>query len=473
MAWSFGDKMFSQGLGFLVGMILARLLMPEQYGVVALTSIFMAVSSVLVDAGFGTALVQKKDADDLDYCTVMYGSIGIGLVIYIILYIISPYAADFYHTPELTPILRVVALPFIWSGYNSVLNAYLYKRMQFRKFFYRNGIANVVSAIVGIWMAYAGYGAWALIGQSFTSNIVGMAILQYSVPWRPRLAFSLDRAKSLLRFGSSVAGASLIGTIFNELRGLLIGRFYAPRDLALFNKGGNFPRLIVGNIEGTFGAVLFPAMSQYGDDREKVKQMMRRSMRLGSYLMFFLLTTLIVICEPLIRVLYTDKWVGCVPYMQLICLQYMIDILTTENLQAYKAVGEGDTILKLEIYKKPVFLLMVIVAAYISVYALAVTLPVYALYAGVVNMRPNRKILNYSIREQFLDLAPASLLSLAAFCVAWPLSLLHLHDILMILIQTAACAIVYVALSWMFKVESLTYLKNMVRESCRKYLHKG
>ena len=468
MAWSFLDKMDSQGLNFVVGLILARLLMPAEYGIVALTSIFMAISTVLVDAGFGTALVQKKNADDLDYCTVMYSSIVIGIAAYAILFGIAPFAADFYRTPELKTVLRVVALPFIWSGYNSVLNAYLYKQMQFRKFFYRNLFANIASAVVGVWMAYQGFGVWALIAQSFTSNIIGMITLQCYVPWHPKLMYSFERAKSLVKYGANIAGASLIGTGFNELKGLLIGRLYTPTDLALFNKGGNFPKLIVNNIEGTIGAVLFPAMSQFGDDKEKVKQLARRSMRVGSYLMFFMMVTFVVTCEPLVRILYTEKWVGCVPYMRLVCLQLMIEMVSTENLQALKAVGDGGVILKLEIYKKPVFLAMTVVGAYISVYALAMTLPLYAVYSALVNMRPNQKVLGYSMREQMFDLMPATLLSLAMFGLVYPINYLQLTDILKLLLQCVLCVLVYFGLSYLFKVESFRYSLSTISQLKRK-----
>ena len=464
MAWSFLDKMGSQGLNFVVGLILARLLMPAEYGIVALTSIFMAISTVLVDAGFGTALVQKKNADDLDYCTVMYSSIVIGIAAYAILFGIAPFAADFYRTPELKTVLRVVALPFIWSGYNSVLNAYLYKQMQFRKFFYRNLFANIASAVVGVWMAYQGFGVWALIAQSFTSNIIGMITLQCYVPWHPKLMYSFERAKSLVKYGANIAGASLIGTGFNELKGLLIGRLYTPTDLALFNKGGNFPKLIVNNIEGTIGAVLFPAMSQFGDDKEKVKQLARRSMRVGSYLMFFMMVTFVVTCEPLVRILYTEKWVGCVPYMRLVCLQLMIEMVSTENLQALKAVGDGGVILKLEIYKKPVFFAMTVVGAYISVYALAMTLPLYAVYSALVNMRPNQKVLGYSMREQMFDLMPATLLSLAMFGLVYPINYLQLTDILKLLLQCVLCVLVYFGLSYLFKVESFRYTLSTIKQ---------
>lgn len=464
-AWTMLDKILNQGFNFVVGMILARLLVPEQYGLVALTSIFMAISAVFVDAGFGTALIQKKDADDLDYCTVMWSSIAIGTIMYAILFFIAPYGAEFYHTPELTKILRVVALPFLWSGYNSVLNSYLYKQMQFKQFFFRNSAANIIGAVLGIWMAYSGYGPWALVYPTFVNSIVGMTILQASIPWRPRFIYSFDRARSLLKFSSSVAGAGLIGTIFNEIRGLLIGRFYTPADLALFNKGGSLPKLIVSNIEGTIGAVLFPAMSKFGDDREQVKSIMRRSMGVGSYTMFFFLTTLIVVCEPVVRILYTDKWVPCVPYMQLFCLMCMIDIISTENLQAFKAVGEGGTILKIEIYKKPVWLALVIIGAYISVYALAITLPVYALYAAVVNMWPNRRILRYNIREQLLDLMPATLLSCASFIAAYPVAFTNINDWLKIAIEVSICVLVYFGLSFICKVESFGYVKTIAKNS--------
>lgn len=462
LAWSTMEKVGAQGIGFIVSVILARLLTPHEYGIVALTSVFMAISGVFVDGGFGAALVQKKDTDDLDFSTVMYSSIGIGLIIYIFLFIIAPYAADFFHATEFTIVLRVAALPFLWMGYRSALNSYFYRNLQYKAIFYRSIISMVCSAIVGITMAYKGYGVYALLAQGIVSEITALVALQISCPWHPSFNYSIKRARSLMAYGGNVAGASFIGTVFNELKGLLIGRLYQPADLALFNKGGSLPKLIFGNINSILNEVLFPAMSRCGDDRAQVKMLVRRFMRTGLYVMFFLMTILLATCEPLVRLLFTDKWVPCVPYMRLVCLQLMIEIIGFINMQSMKAVGEAKIILKLEVYKKPIFLILTVIGAFISVYALAVTLPLYALYATYVNMSPNKKILNYNIKEQLYDIAIPFLLSSGMFVIIFPLSFLSLPDVVVILLQSLVGLIAYVMMSHIFKVECLFYLKNLI-----------
>lgn len=470
LAWSTLEKVGTQLIAFIVSVILARLLTPQEYGIVALTSVFMAISGVFVDGGFGAALVQKKDADELDFCTVMYSSIGIGVIIYLFLFFIAPYAAIFFHTQEFTVVLRIAALPFLWMGYRSALNSYFYRSLQYKAIFYRSLISLVCSAIVGITMAYLGYGVYALLAQGITSELTALITLQITSPWHPTFRYSIDRARTLMAFGGNVAGASLIGTAFNELKGLLIGRLYTPADLALFNKGGSFPRLIFGNINSILNEVLFPAMSRYGDDRTKVKLLVRRFMKTGLYVVFFLMTVIFASCEPLVRLVFSEKWVPCVPYMRIVCLQLMIEIIGFINMQSMKAVGEANTILKLEVYKKPVFLIMTVIGALISVYALAVTLPLYALYATYINISPNKRILNYSFREQLFDISVPIMLCAGMLVFIYPLSFLHLPDVVIIITQAAVGLVIYVLLSLLFNVESFYYLKDLIVGYAKKKL---
>ncbi len=464
LIWSFAEKIGSQGIGFVVTMVLARLLMPEQYGLIAMLTIVMTLCGCLVTCGFSVSLIQKKDADDLDFNTTLYCSTFLGIVLYIILFVCAPFVALFFKQPDLTLLTRVYTISLLWSGYNSTLVAYISKHMQFRKMFVRTVIANVISGIVGILMACQGFGVWALVAQNFTSSIVGVIALQFSVEWRPRLKFAWSRAKALMSFGLNVTAADFIGCVFNELRGLLIGKFFTPADLALYNKGCHLPQLISNNIEGSLGAVLFPAMSQINDDKERVRQMLSKSMRLSSYVMFFFLGTMLVVAEPLIRILFTERWIGCVPYLQFMCLGKMLSIVSNANLQALKAIGEGKALLKLEIYKKPVFLLMAVIGTYLGTFALAATIPLYTVYAAFVNMKPNKKFLSYEIKNQLLDLLPATVLFLLMFMMISPLNSLLMPDVWKILLQVAGCAIVYIGISYVFKLDSLIYIMNIVRK---------
>lgn len=359
--------------------------------------------------------------------------------------------------------MRIYTLSFIWSGYNSVLLAYISKQMLFKKMFKRSLISNIFSGIVGISVAYMGAGVWALVAQSLTYSILGIVILQLTIDWKPKLQYSWQRAKKLMSFSSKIMLASFIGTSFNELKGLLVGKMYSAADLALFNRGGTIPNLIANNINTSLGTVLFPAMSMHNDNKDKIRNMTSRAIQLGTYVQFFFLTTLIVISEPLIRTLLTDKWIACVPFMQMVCLQRMLEILSSANLQALKAVGEGNSIVKLEILKKPVFLIMTIIGAYISVFALAVSLPLYAFYANIINMWPNKKVLNYGIKKQFRDMRPATLLSLIIFIAGYPINYLNIPDVLKILCSIAICTIIYAFLSHICKVGSYLYCVDLLK----------
>lgn len=466
--WSLLEKVGSQGVTFFVSIVLARILMPEQYGLVAMLSIVMVVCRVFIDCGFGTALVQKKESDALDFNTVLYSSTLIGIVLYIVSFFCAPLCARFFNESQLTVIMRVYTLSFIWSGYNSVLLAYISKQMLFKKMFKRSLISNTISGIVGIVAACMGGGVWALVIQSLVCSVLGIVILQLTIDWKPKLQYSWSRAKTLLSFSSKIMLASFIGTSFNELKGLLVGKMYSAADLALFNKGGNFPNLIADNINNSLGTVLFPAMSIHNDDRNRIRDMTSRAIRLGSYVQFFFLTILIVISEPLIRVLLTEKWIACVPFMRMVCLQRMLEILSAANLQALKAVGEGNSIVKLEILKKPVFLIMTVVGAHVSVFALAVTLPLYAFYANIVNMWPNKKALNYGIVKQIKDVMPATFLSVVMFGVGYPINYIMMPDLAKIVCCTLICLVMYIVVSHLFRVDSYMYCLNICKEIKKK-----
>ena len=239
---------------------------------------------------------------------------------------------------------------------------------------------------------------------------------------------------------------------------------YSAADLAQFNRGGSIPGLLANNLNTSLGTVLFPAMCMHGNNRDEIKQMTRRTIQLGSYVQFFFLTTLIVVSEPLVKILLTDKWIACVPFMQVVCVQKMLEIISTANLQALKAAGEGNTIVKLEIFKKPVFLAMTIAGASISVYTLALTLPLYALYANIVNMWPNKKLLKYGILNQVRDLIPATVLSLIIFVTSYPINRTNLPDYIKIICCISTCLIIYISISHFFKLESYTYIINLIKK---------
>ena len=462
--WKMMERLFSQGIKLALSIVLARLLMPSEYGTIAMVAVFITISDVFISAGFTTSLVQKKDADDIDFSTMLYCSMTMAVVIYAIIYFAAPYISIFYNMPELTSITRVYGAIVFLSAFNSIQSAWVSRHMVFKKFFYATSAGTFGSGLIGIAMAYKGFGVWALVGQAMSNVLLNIIVMHFIITWRPKLLFSWDRAKSLMNYGSKILAASMIGCICNEMRQLLVGKFYSAADLAFFNRGKTFPSLVFYNVESTINTVLFPAMSNHSDDPERVLQITRRAIKTSSYVMFFCMGVLVVIAYPLTDILLTEKWLPSVPYMQIMCVGYMVSSVSTANLQAIKALGRSDVILKLELYKKPVFILMLVVAVKISVLALAISMPLYSLYAAYVNMSPNKKIMGYGFLNQLKDYMPATLLFCIMVASMLPIAHLQLGSVLTLLVQISGCAIIYIGLSVVFRVESFGYLKKTFLE---------
>lgn len=467
-AWKFAERTASQGVTFVVSVVLARILSPKEFGVIAMIHIFMAICHVFIVSGFSSALIQKKDADSLDFSTILHCSIFLSVILYLILYIVSPSIAVFYNEPQLISVTRVFGLTLLLSAYNSVQQAWVARHMKFKLFFYSTLSGNVVSGIVGVIMALMGYGVWALVAQSLSSQIMNTIVLANLIDWHPRFTFSKKRAAPLIQYGWKILGSDLISTIFFQLRQLLIGKFYSASDLAYYNRGVHIPEMVSTNIDKSLVQVLFPAMSNYSESTEKIKDLTRKSMKITSFALFFLLTVMIVLAEPLVRLIYTDKWLACVPYFQLMGLAKMIQTVSHANIQSFKAAGRSDLVLKLEFIKKPVGFLLIFVSFPISIFALALTLPVYGVFSAFVNAYSNRNVLGYTIKEQLTDLKPAILLSVGIYIISYSYMLMDISDVAKIVIGFILSTLFYFGISHLFKLESYIYFINKMRNIVKR-----
>lgn len=469
LVWKFGERMGAQAVSFLVSMILARLLLPSDYGVIALITIFIDIANVFVSSGFGAALVQKKDADNVDFSSVFYFSIGMSWMLYGIVFAFAPVVAGFYDKEILIPVLRVMALKLPLAGVNSVQHAYVQKKMLFKRFFFSTLIGTVGSAVLGIFMAYHGFGPWALVAQYLFNSTMDTVILWFTVKWRPVLAFSMERMKTLFGFGWKMLCSELIHTSYSQIRSLVIGKVYTERDLAFYNQGGKLPNIIVTNINSSISSVLFPAMTLKQDNRQKMKGMVRLSIRVSSYVMWPLMIGLMVMTEPVIRLIFTEKWLPCVPYMQIACIQYALEPVQTANVQAVKAMGKGRTYLLMEIIKKTFGIVMIVAVMYRGVMAIALTAMVVTFFAALVNSTPNRKFLGYSYREQLADLLPSILLAGAMGVCVYFVGMIPVSALVSICLQVAAGVAVYILLSLLFKVSQFTYILNTLKSFLQVY----
>lgn len=461
--WRFAERCGAQFVSFVVSLVLARLLTPEDYGIVALMTVFISIMSVFIDGGFSTALIQKKDADDLDFSTIFYFNIVCCATMYLLLFLVAPIISNFYNAPQMTAMIRVLGLTLLVSGLKSVQTAFVSRNMQFKRFFYATLGGTIGASIVGISMAYAGFGPWAIIAQSLFNNTVDTIILWLTVKWRPSLRFSMERFKQLFSFGWKIVVSWLLDTVYNNMRSLIIGKVYSASDLALYNKGNSFPSLFVGNVNTAIDSVLFSAMSSSQDNSATVKAMTRRAMKTSVYVIAPAMMGLAGCSIQLIRFLLTDKWLDCVPFMVIFCITYMFYPVHTANLDAIKAMGRSDLFLKLEIAKKIFGVLALVITVPISVMAMAYSLLFTSLASQIINSWPNKKLLNYGYLEQLKDILPGILLAVVMGCCIYPIQWLGLPDIVTLLIQVPLGAVIYIGASALLKLESFTYLWGMVK----------
>lgn len=406
--WAALEKASTQFVSFFVTLILARLLTPADYGTVALLQIFIVIANVIVDSGFGQALVRKNDASDKDFNTVFYLSLIISVIIYIVLFFAAPTIARFYASPELIPILRVMSLSIVFNAINSVQNAELNRKMLFNLSFRISLITVTISGCSGVVAALMGLGPWAIVIHTISANIVGVVARWFIIAWRPRLMFSLTSARSLFAFGWKMMVSQFINVLYANLYGLIIGKVYTKTDLSFTQKGAALPVMLMDAINGTLMRVSFPALSRIQDDLGKLRDAMRKMIVCSTYLVFPLMTGLAVCADSVVVLLFGDQWIPIVPYVRLACFSYALYPFSTINLQALVALGRSDVFLCLEVVKKVIGLIVVIATYRWGVFTFVLlTSVVIGPMALVINNWPNRRLLKYSVGMQLRDVMPS------------------------------------------------------------------
>ena len=462
LAWKFAERCGAQGIQFVVSIILARLLTPADYGLIGLITVFLAIAMVFAQSGLGQALVQHKEIDHEEFSTVFYFSMVFSIVLYLILFLCAPLIAGFYNEPKLTAIVRVLGTTVIIGAVNSVQQAYVQKTMQVKRFFYSTLTGTLISAIIGVAMAYAGYGVWALVGQQISNQAINTVVLWFTVKWRPNFVFSVKKGLRLFSYGWKLLCSSLLDTVYNNLYSLIIGKFYSAADLGYYNRGKQFPMLLIQNINSSIDSVLFPVLSEAQDDKERLKSMVRRSIVTSTFIIFPCMAGLAAVATPLTKLLLTDKWLPAVPFIQFCCFTYAFWPIHTANLQAIKATGRSDIFLKLEIIKKVIGVIALCVSIPFGLYAMMWASCITAVLSSFINASPNKKLLGYSYLEQLKDIMPSFLLSMLMCGVTLSLNFLHLGSLVTMLLQVIVGAAIYIGLAKLFKLECFTYILNMI-----------
>ena len=392
LIWRFFERCGAQLVSVVVTIVLARLVDPADYGPISKVAVFTSILMVFVDSGMANALIQKKDPDDLDFSSVFYFNVAFCLLLYALLFLFSPLIARMYHDPGLTLILRVLGLTVVVSGVKNVQQAYVSKTLQFKRFFFATLGGTLFSAVLGITMAHLGFGVWALVAQQLSNVTVNTVILWFTVGWRPKRMFSFQRLGGLLSYGWKLLGAQLLDTVYLKLYPLVIGIRYTDADLAFFDRGNHLPNLVVENINYSIDSVLLPVLADEQDDAGQVREMTRRAIKTSTYVMMPLMAGLAVCAEPLVRLLLTEKWLPCVPFMQIFCIIYAFYPLHTANLNAIKAMGRSDVFLKLEIIKKALETAVLLITMRYGVFAMALGELFSSIVSQLINAWPNKRL---------------------------------------------------------------------------------
>lgn len=468
--YKFAERGAAQGISFIVQIILARILMPEEFGTIALLTVLMTVLDVFVTYGFGNSLVVNKNSDDLDFSTCFFFGIFISAVLYAGVYISSPYISQFFYGhEELDLLVKVMALRMPIAAVNSVQHAYVQKAMQFRLFFYATLIGTILSGVIGIAMAYTGFGVWSLAAQYLSNSLFNTVTLWIASKWRPRWMFSFQRLKAIYDYGWKILAVGLVDTFFGQIRSLIIAKQYSRSDLAYYNRGIHFPGFGMKLIEPTISSVLFPALSNCNDNPLMMKSITQRVIKTTTFIICGIMCFLTAVAKPLVVVLLTEKWLPCVVFLQIGCFAYMLRPLQIINTCVIRASGQSALLLKLDLLKKGLGVVLLLLMMPYGVEAIAWSYVASNIISTFINIYPNKSILRYGYLEQFRDLGGNLIVGIIMGTAVWSITLLPIGYSAMLVLQVGVGFASCILLSRIFKIESYSYINQMVSAQLKKH----
>lgn len=465
ISWSFAEKLLTDVINLLISVVLARLLYPEDYGLVALVQIFITISSIFVTCGMGTALIQNKEASDVQISTIFYLNVFVGLALYIILFFMAPIIAKFRGNQELTAIIRVLSIKVPLSSVYSIQHSYIQKRMEFKKFFLSSLVGTLASGAVGIIMAYSGYGVWSLVFATLIDQILDSLILFITTKWIPKFKFNLKESERTIIFGFKLLVLELIGRLYEQSRSLVIGLKYNSADLAYNSKGAKFPQQINDLTNSVAIKVLFPVLSNIQDDKEKMIATVRESVIASTYVLSPLLMGFAAVSNKIIPLLLTDKWIGAIPYIQIYCFIYLTSPVSALDNRIIQACGRSDYLFKYNIITISfnIALLFVVVLCFDKPIAIAESLLVCSVFSSYILSKSVEKITGYTVKEHIKDVLPNYILVFSMMIVVYYIGLIKINNILLLVFQILSGACYYLVLSYLFNMEGIKYYIQLIK----------
>lgn len=472
LIYKFIERLSVKGLGLVISIVLARMLAPEAFGQVAIMTVFINLSQVLVEGGFTVALIQRKDITERDYSTVFFINFSFAIICFVVLQIAAPWIS-IYYKQDITIPLQVYAFTVFFGAFNALQLARMQKRMEFRRIMICSLIATAFSGVVGIVAAYCNLGLWALIIYHMTNSAVMCITAAFAEKWLPKLEFSLHRAKLLFGYGWKMLVSAILCSLYGDIRSLVIGKKFSSNDLAYYNRGQQFPQVISNTLDSSIQSVMFPTMASVQDEKKKLAGMLRKAETMGAYVIVPIMFGLAAVSEPVVKLLLTDKWLPCVPYMKWLCIANAAVPIISSNLIAIKASGRSDIYMRLEMIRRVVMLMILLGSIFLfrSVEAIAVGFCISSWVDVVISMVPARKLMDYGIKKQFADLWKILFISVLLFAVVQVMNLLPLDSIPLLCAQIFVGVLSYLALGFVFKIESQKDLMNLILKMVRKKKH--
>lgn len=466
--WTLLERLGTQLVGVVVSILLARILAPSDYGVIGLLSVFLSVSQMFIDCGFGAALIRKKDCSDIEFSTVFWFNLIAAMFFYAVLFFVAPFIANYYHMPILVNVLRVIGLTLIIQALYAIQVTWLTVAVNFKLQAKVSVLSCTFSGIVGISLACCGFGVWALVGQSLSMATFSGLLYWLLSGWRPQAVFSRFAFKELFGFSSKIVASSLLHTIYVNISPLIIGRKYTTADLGFYSRADSLAALPGGIFQGTLGRVIFPVLSSIQDDDNRLKAAYNKYLRLMTSLVAPSMLLLAACAKPLILLLVGEKWLPCVPYLQLLAMGWMIDPVVLVNLNVLYVKGRSDIVLRLEIIKKIIAIAIVVVALQYGVLWLCVGRVVYGYIALALNLRACGPFLGMSFWRQMREVAPIYICAFMAAGCAYALASLPVYSFFALIIAGFAGLVIYLFLAWILKFDLIKELRNIDFSLSRK-----
>lgn len=461
------ERAGAQGINFILSLLLARILSPDEYGTIALVTVFITLCDVFVTYGFGNSLVVQKDSDEVSFSTCFYFGIIFSIVVYTAVFFAAPAVASYYEKDILTPVLRVMGLRIPVAAVNSIQHAYVSRRMEFKKLFYSTLVGTIVSGLAALLMAFFGLGVWALVAQYLGTVLISTICLSFLTKWRPILVFSWRKLKQIYQYGWKILVVGLIDTGYAEMRNLVIAKRYTSADLAYYSKGNNFPALGMKLVEPSISKVLFASLSHCNDDKVEMKEITKKFTQLVTFLLFPLLVGLAVVAKPLISVLLTEKWLPSVIYLQIGCAAYMFRPFRFIGNSVIKASGRSDLLLKLDILKKAIGIALLLFGMQYGVVGIAVSLVAANAVATAINLFPVKRMLNYGVWEQVKDISGNLVLSCLMGCVVMLVSLIPVGNFVVLVMQVLVGVVFYATVAIVFKNKSCMFVIAQLKRTLK------